>query len=268
MLKKPKPGRASKPAKSNQRPETFVQNVMTTLSTSTSGAQSTTAALHDIQFFYDPISPFAHLAFERLPEALLGHSVHVRYQPVLFAALLKAHGQLGPAEIPGKREWTYRQVSWLAHQQGVALDMPAEHPFNPLPLLRMGLSCAMDACPGETNRWVTEQLMHHVWQGGHSATDPDRLVALQERLRQHMSDRGRPWLAPDSDTVKKRLRANTDQALALGLFGVPSLVLNGHVFWGLDALPMLRAYLDGDAWFAAGEWERSADRPAAVHRQG
>ena len=223
--------------------------------------------LHEIQFFYDPISPYACLAFERLPQALLGHSVRVRYRPVLFAALLKAHGQLGPAEIPGKREWTYRQVSWLARHHGVVLDLPAEHPFNPLPLLRMGLSCAMDACPGETNRWVTEQLMHHVWQGGHSASDPGRLKALQDRLQEHMAARGRPWLDPDSDTVKQRLRTNTDQALALGLFGVPSLVLNGQVFWGLDALPMLRASLDGGAWFAAGEWARSADRPAAVHRR-
>jgi 2-hydroxychromene-2-carboxylate isomerase len=226
------------------------------------------SVLHDIRFFYDPISPYAYLAFERLPEALQGHSVRVRYQPVLFTALLKARGQLGPAEMPGKREWTYRQASWLAHHHGVALDMPAEHPFNPLSLLRLGLACAMDPYPGETNRWVIEQLMHHVWRGGHSATDPDRLAALQVCLQKHMSERGRPWLAPDSEVVKQRLRANTDEALALGLFGVPSLVLNGQVFWGLDALPMLRAYMDGDAWFASGEWDRSADRPAAVHRRG
>ena len=223
--------------------------------------------LHDIRFFYDPISPYAHLAFERLPEALMGHSVRVRYKPVLFAALLKARGQLGPAEIPGKREWTYRQVSWLAHHHGVVLDMPAEHPFNPLPLLRLGLSCAVDACPGETNRWVTEQLLHHVWRGGLSASDPTRLAELRERLQAHMAARGRLWVEPDSDAVKQRLRANTDEALALGLFGVPSLVLNQQVFWGLDALPMLRACLEGDAWFARGEWARSADRPAGVHRK-
>lgn len=223
--------------------------------------------LHDIRFFYDPISPYAHLAFERLPEALMGHSVRVRYQPVLFAALLKARGQLGQAEIPGKREWTYRQVSWLAHHHGVVLDMPAEHPFNPLPLLRLGLSCAVDACPGETNRWVTEQLLHHVWRGGLSASDPTRLAELRERLQAHMAARGRLWVEPDSDAVKQRLRANTDEALALGLFGVPSLVVNQQVFWGLDALPMLRACLEGDAWFARGEWARAADRPAGVQRR-
>ena len=223
--------------------------------------------LHDIRFFYDPISPYAHLAFERLPETLMGHSVRVRYQPVLFAALLKAHGQLGPAEIPGKREWTYRQASWLAHHHGVALELPAEHPFNPLALLRLGLCCATDEAPGDTSRWVTEQLMHHVWHGGHSATDPRRLADLHARLQDHMAQCGHPWLAPDSDAVKQRLRANTEQALALGLFGVPSLVVLGErVFWGQDALPMLRACLEGDAWFDGQAWGAAGQLPVGVQR--
>ncbi|MCV0441172.1 MAG: 2-hydroxychromene-2-carboxylate isomerase [Hydrogenophaga sp.] len=223
--------------------------------------------MKDVAFFYDPISPYAHLAFERLPEALMGHSVAVRYKPVLFAALLKANGQLGPAEIPAKRDWTYRQVAWLAHHHGVALDLPAAHPFNPLPLLRLGLSCAMDGAPGETNRYVTEQLFHHVWRGGLDAADPARLAALQARLQDHMAQREKPWHAPDSDVVKQRLRANTDEALALGLFGVPAMVVDERVFWGFDALPMLRAYLDGDAWFQGGAWEAAAGTPEGVKRR-
>ena len=229
-------------------------------------AESADPELHEIRFFYDPISPYAYLAFERLPEALMGHSVQVRYQPVLFAALLKAHGQLGPAEIPGKREWTYRQASWLAHHHSVPLELPAEHPFNPLALLRLGLCCATDEAPGETSRWVTEQLMHHVWRGGHSATDPQRLTDLQARLQDHMAQRGRSWLAPDSDAVKLRLRSNTEQALALGLFGVPSLVLGERVFWGQDALPMLRACLNGDAWFEGPVWSAASQLPTGAQR--
>jgi 2-hydroxychromene-2-carboxylate isomerase len=232
----------------------------------TEAADLAETTLHEIRFFYDPISPYAYLAFERLPEALMGHSVHVRYQPVLFAALLKAHGQLGPAEIAGKRDWTYRQASWLAHHHSVPLELPAEHPFNPLALLRLGLCCASEEAPSETSRWVTEQLMHHVWRGGHSATDPQRLADLQARLRDHMAQRGRHWLAPDSDSVKQRLRTNTDTALALGLFGVPSLVLGERVFWGQDALPMLRACLDGDAWFDGPVWGAASRLPVGVHR--
>lgn len=76
-----------------------------------SGAAARPPVLHTLDFWYDPISPYAYLAFERLPQALAGLSVRVRHRPLLFAALLKAHGQLGPAEIAGKRDWTYRQVT-------------------------------------------------------------------------------------------------------------------------------------------------------------
>ena len=232
-----------------------------------SGGETSPAGPRDIRFFYDPISPYAYLAFERLPVALMGHSVRVRYVPVLFAALLKAHGQLGPAEIAGKRDWTYGQVRWLAHQQGVLLDLPAAHPFNPLPLLRLGLACAREDAPGDTNRYVTELLMRHVWRGGQDAADPQRLADLQAVLQAHVAQCGREWLSPDSDEVKQRLRTNTEEALALGVFGVPSMVLDGRVFWGQDALPMLSACLAGDDWFQSGAWEAAAALPAGVSRR-
>jgi 2-hydroxychromene-2-carboxylate isomerase len=226
------------------------------------------APLHEIDFFFDPISPYAHLAFERLPQALMGLSVVVRYRPVLFAALLKAHGQLGPAEIPAKRDWTYRQVLWLAQHHGVRLDLPAAHPFNPLPLLRLGLATATDDAPGETNRYVTEALFHHVWHGGGDPVGATRLAALQERLQDHMQQRQKPWLPPDGDEVKAQLRRNTDEALALGLFGVPAMVAGGRVFWGLDALPMLRESLDGTAWFQGEAWGAVSQLPVGIQRRG
>jgi 2-hydroxychromene-2-carboxylate isomerase len=108
-----------------------------------------------IDFYLDFISPYAYLAFEQLPQALQGLSYQVRYRPILFAGLLKHHGQLGPAEIAPKRDWTYRQVAWLAAQQGVELQLPAAHPFNPLGLLRLAWACASQGAP---NRYVVETI--------------------------------------------------------------------------------------------------------------
>ena len=223
--------------------------------------------MKDIAFFYDPISPYAHLAFLALPQALAGHSVAVHYRPILFAGLLKAHGQLGPAEIAPKRDWTYRQVQWLAHANGLPLEMPAAHPFNPLALLRLGLAAALPEAPGETSRWVTAQLFAHVWQsGGADATDPARLQALEARLQVHAAECGRPWQDPAGDAVRQQLRANTDEALAAGAFGVPTCVVDGKLFWGLDGLPMLQAYLTGDAWFDGKGWTGVADVPVGTRR--
>jgi 2-hydroxychromene-2-carboxylate isomerase len=169
--------------------------------------------------------------------------------------LLKQHGQLGPAEIAPKRDWTYRQVLWLAHTQGVTLQMPAAHPFNPLPLLRLALACGEN---GLANRYVCETLFRHVWHGGADAADAQRLEAVKAALN--------PGRDPASDAVKGELKANTEEAIARGLFGVPSYAVDDKLFWGFDALGMLRAYLAGDAWFAQGDWESAAQRPGAQRR--
>ena len=192
-----------------------------------------------ITFYLDFISPYAYLAFERLPEALEGASYSVSYQPVLFAGMLKHHGQLGPAEIAPKRDWTYRQVLWLAHSLGIALQMPASHPFNPLPLLRLALACSPDAAPGYPNRHVCESVFRHVWRGGAEAGDAQRLQALTQKLapRRDMQDE------VHAASVKLQLKKNTEDAIAQGVFGVPAFVVDGCMFWGLDALPMLRAHL-------------------------
>ncbi len=208
-----------------------------------------------ITCYLDFISPYSYLAFEKLPEALIGHSHSVTYKPVLFAALLKHHGQLGPAEIPGKRDWTYRQILWLAKEQGVALQFPASHPFNPLALLRLALACDARGLP---NRHVCETLFRHVWCGGAEATDPERLKLLTQQLGPHRS--------VDGEDVKVQLKAHTDEAIALGMFGVPTLAIDDKLFWGFDALPMLKQYLDEDAWFAGPDWEAAARVPGAVKR--
>lgn len=207
--------------------------------------------MKQITFYLDVVSPWAYLAFERLPQALQGLSYAVEYRPVLFAGMLKHHGQLGPAEIPGKRDWTYRQVSWMGHHLGVPLRMPAVHPFNPLALLRLAIACGEG---GAANRFTCETLLRHVWQGGADPTDPARLQALQAQLA--------PARDPAAEDVKAQLRANTEQAIAQGVFGVPAMLVDGRLFWGLDALPMLRAQLEGDAWFTGGEWD-AATRPVS-----
>jgi 2-hydroxychromene-2-carboxylate isomerase len=218
--------------------------------------------MKQLTFYFDPISPYAALAFEALPEALAGHSVEVTYRPILFAALLQALGQKGPAEIEAKRQWTFRQVAWLAHTQGVVLETPAQHPFNPLPLLRLGWACAAPmGQPGDTpGRWAVEQLFHHVWRGaGGDANDAHRLATLTQRLA--------PALDPASEVVKQRLRDETEAALALGVFGVPTVAFEGRLFWGQDALPMLRAALEGDPWFRSGAWEAAGQPRPGVVRQ-
>lgn len=222
--------------------------------------------MKQITFYLDFISPYAYLAFRRLPEALEGLSYEVRYQPVLLAGLLSHFGQKGPAEIEPKRAWTFRHVAWLAHQHGVPLQVPAVHPFNPLALLRLALAAAK---PGATpNRWVCEQIFRHVWDGqGADANTPQRLAALTARVADSMQQRGGVLADPQGDPVKQALKAATAKAVDLGVFGVPHFELDGRLYFGLEALPLMAAALRGDAWFAGPDWDAAGLARPAVRRQ-
>ena len=213
--------------------------------------------MKSIEFWFDPISPYAYLAFEQLPEAFVGLSYSVAYRPIVFGALLKAFDHKGPAEIEPKRAWTFRQVHWLAHRAGIAIDTPARHPFNPIALSRLAWAAAPEGAT--PSRYVCETILRHVWRGGGDAEDPERVGALARQLA--------PRLDPASDEVKQRLRDETDAALARGAFGVPTLAIDDKLFWGFDALDMAAAYLRDDPWFAEPHWQREgAPRPGVKRR--
>ncbi len=205
-------------------------------------------------FWFDVISPYAYLAFERLPQALEGLTYSVEYRPVLFAGLLQHWGQKGPAEIAPKRDWTYRQVSWLATQQGTRLDLPAQHPFNPLAVLRLLVAAG-------ANRRTVELAFQHVWHGGGDAVDAVRLDTLRAALA--------PARDAQSSVVKDELRNNTRDAIEQGVFGVPTIACEGRMFFGVDGLPMLAACMRGDAWFDRdGAWDTAACARPGVERRG
>ena len=105
---------------------------------------------------------------------------------------------------------------------------------------------------------MVEALFHHVWRGGLDAACPERLAVLRAALA--------PERDPDGPEVKAELRAAGDAALAQGVFGVPTVVLDGRAFWGDDALPMLKAALQGDAWFAGPAWDQAAQPRPRVFR--
>ena len=210
-----------------------------------------------LQFWFDPVSPYAYLAFERLPEALVGQSYLVDYRPVLFAGLLDHWGQKGPAEMEPKRAWTFRQVEWLARRHGLPLHTPLQHPFNPIALLRLVLATA--PAGGTPNRRTVETVLRHVWCGaGADATDPVRLQLLADTLA--------PQRDPQSAEVKSELRQAGQEALALGVFGVPTIECEGRLFWGLDSLEMLAECLRGDPWFDA-RWNAAGAPRAGVQRK-
>jgi 2-hydroxychromene-2-carboxylate isomerase len=206
----------------------------------------------DATWYFDFISPFAYLQLRRIPA--LRKRIDIVPVPIVFGAVLAHHGQLGPAEIAGKREFTYRFVQWRAAQDAIALRFPPAHPFNSLAALRL--------CIAAQGSWeAVEAIFAHVWRDGNSSTGADELAGVGARLG--ITDTA---AAITDAAVKAQLRANTEQAIADGVYGVPTLRIGDEMFWGNDASPMIDAYLDDPHVFAAGEYRRIAQLPRGVER--
>lgn len=203
-------------------------------------------------WYFDYVSPFSYLQmrqFDRLPADL-----EVRLVPVLFAALLEHHGHKGPAEIDRKRDHTYRFCRWYANRLGIPFRMPGAHPFNPLVLLRETIRCRCEPI-------VVETFFRAVFEAG---LLPD-CAAFWEFCANESGMSSAPPGAFD-DEVKYRLRSNTEQATRIGVFGVPTFVVDGRLFWGVDSTDMLLDYLDNPSLFDDPEYRRLADLPVAVRR--
>jgi 2-hydroxychromene-2-carboxylate isomerase len=203
-------------------------------------------------WYFDFISPFAYLQSERL--ASLAPAIRIRYRPVLFAGLLAANGQKGPAEIAAKRVFTYQFVVWQAGKLGIPIKFPHEHPFNPLQLLRLAIAC--DCAPEAVHR-----IFRFVWRDGRLPDLPIEWAELAQGL--DVADAHARIADPD---VKDALRRNTDEAIARGVFGVPTLAIGEALFWGLDATEMARDYAAAGSRFTDPEYARVASLPEGVQR--
>jgi len=202
-----------------------------------------------IDWYFDFVSPFSYIALHRLDE----FSQTIVYRPVLFAGLLNHWGQKGPAEIPAKRRWTYRWCTWRAKELATPFRFPAEHPFTPLQHLRLAIAC--DCRPEAVKR-----IFDAVWTSGANANDEASLRAL-------CRDLGVNPVSLGADEIKTRLRKNTDEAAARGVFGVPSFVVNGEIFWGADAVDFARAFLEDVSVLRNDEMRRVDNLPVGAARK-
>jgi len=198
----------------------------------------------DAIWYFDVISPFSYLALGEIEQ--LSERIRIAYRPILFAGLLEHWRHLGPAEIPPKRLHTYRLCLFEAERRGIPFRFPPHHPFNPLRPLR--LLVALDAAPD-----AVRTVMNSIWRDG---LDLSAEADWQMACAALGLDVAAAAARVEAAETKARLRANTDAAVKAGLFGVPTLQIGSELFWGADALPMARAYLDNPDMFCSEEMQR------------
>ena len=209
-----------------------------------------------IIWYFDFISPYAWLQSRQLSEFAALADIAVK--PILFAGLLKHWGQLGPAEIVPKRQWTFEQIAWIAYQNGAPLKAPPAHPFNPLPLLR---ACIASGSSIES----VQKIYAFIWEQGHAVEHAEAFDSLLSELKITRADL-------DRTDIKQGLLANTNQAIESQVFGVPTVVLTTDQlkqqrFWGFDSTAMAMSAIKGDPFWTSDAFFGAASFPQGQGRK-
>jgi len=192
-----------------------------------------------VRCYADPVSPYAWLGLRELGR-LEAAGARIVVIPVLFAGLLNAHDNIGPAEVPAKRRYLFRDVMREAARRGLPFAGPPGHPFNPLLALRMCTAVADDTARGA----LLMALTCATWERGADLMDEATLARLADEAG---LDGPGLLAAAQAPAVKQALADATAQAVADGVFGVPTFRMDGdgELFWGADRIDALLWRMQG-----------------------
>lgn len=213
---------------------------------------SDSAGNKTVEWFFDFVSPFAYLQLEQFDK--LPATPNIEPRPILLGAVLAHWGQRGPAEIAAKRVFTYRHALYRAQKLGIEYRMPPAHPFNPIKALRLAI-----AMGGSLD--IVKQIFRYIWRDGREVSSPQGFAALCEAMGfAHGME------AVEASTVKEALRRNTEHALSLEVFGVPTFALDGDLFWGEDATDLFLECVASREWLESPEVLRVSQLPIGAQR--
>ncbi|SAL16289.1 DSBA oxidoreductase [Caballeronia terrestris] len=199
-------------------------------------------------FFFDFISPFSYLLLEQHEK---WPAIPFEFTPVELYKLLDRWGQPHAATIPSKRVFTYRHALFRAEQLGIPFKMPPSHPFDPGKALRLAVAAGSDIT-------TVRDIFRFIWRDGRDPSTPEGFRDLCERIG--AADGAR---LIEQEETKAKLRANNDLAVSLGVFGVPTFVVNDQIFWGEDTLPMVLYVARSPHWLDGTEVKRISSLPMA-----
>jgi len=207
-----------------------------------------TAGLDTAQpaWFFDFVSPFSYLLLEQHEK---WPTVPFEPVPVSLYTLQRHWGQRSSADVPAKRVFTYRHALFRAEQLAIPFRMPPAHPFDSERVLRLAIALRADIM-------TVRDIFRFIWRDGNDPSTPDGFAALCEQVGVGHGDA----LIEFEETVAQ-LRRNNDDALALGVFGVPTFWMNEQLFWGEDALPMVLYCARAPNWLESQEVKRVSTLP-------
>lgn len=210
-------------------------------------------------FYFDYLSPFSYFAWLKLASLQEELDLEISYKPVALGPVLN-HWQIkGPGEVTPKREFLLKQMLRYAKVNNIEFTTPKTHPFNSLYALRLSL----ESVAGKNQEQVIKTLWTAGWQKRIDMGEPDELIAA-------LNEEGLPaqelYEKSFNREAKVDLKANIEEAIGHGVFGVPSFVVDGELFWGADSMEDLKKFLKNEDVLDREKWQsllNSTPRAAA-----
>ena len=213
-----------------------------------------------LTFHFDYLSPYSFLAWTWIRRLCADNGLELALEPTILGVLLEHHGQLGPAEIPAKRAFMFKDVLRLANEADVAVEMPAVHPFKSVYALRVSTVCVA----GDRQIEVVDALFRAAWQQSRDISAPEVIVDVLTQAGLPGDDLVRR--SHDAD-AKSDLRASMQRAIQKGVFGVPTFDIDGELFWGNDQRRWISSFLGGHAGYDDAQYRRFVDAPFGHRRK-
>jgi 2-hydroxychromene-2-carboxylate isomerase len=189
-----------------------------------------------IELFFDYGSPTAYLAWSQVPKIAARHGTTWIRRPMLLGGVFRATGNRAPGEVPAKGRYLGADLARYARRYGVPLTFNPFFPINTLTLMR-GAVAAEDV--SKVDAWDAA-IFRAMWVEG-------RNMGTVEEVGRTLAEIG--WDADDflarinSDAVKDRLKATTEEAVARGAFGAPTMFVGDEMFFGQDRLDFVEEAL-------------------------
>jgi 2-hydroxychromene-2-carboxylate isomerase len=187
--------------------------------------------MKQVEFFFDVGSTYTYLAWAELPRICARTGAKLDWRPMLLGAVFKATGNHSPAEVAAKGRWAGVDIARWARRYGVPFRMNPNFPINTLALMR-GATGMLARGEAELQRYLGV-VMDAMWVNPRNLNDPAELAAVLGAAGYDAAD----FMAMiGSDKVKDALKANTEEAIARGVFGAPTFFVGDEMYWGNDRL--------------------------------
>ncbi len=191
-----------------------------------------------VEFFFDVGSPTSYLAWTQLPALCERAGAALVYRPMLLGGVFQATGNASPMNVPAKARYMEADMARHVRRNGVPFLMNPHFPVNTLALMR-GAAGAQLRAPERFDAYL-RSVFQAMWVEGLNLNDP---VIVAQALGAAGFDAAEEMGWEGDAEVKAALRATTEEAVARGVFGAPTMFVGSEMFFGQDRLEFVREAL-------------------------